>query len=370
MSIFQNPFYILGATLRDNRRKIMELAQEKSLNLGFVAITEARLALITPRKRIAAEISWLPGISNKKALEILETLKDGTFDPSIIASLPALVSFNLIIEFLSNLPKASIKDLTDLLYTIAVSFEGIDAEKLIKILNEDRSVAGISEITDFHSVDMELQAHKDFGVKQAWEVLKKISQKQVTVIMLTLVDRETRNNQRLDFVDAFIDNIYAIEIQKESQKQEEFINKRAESIKTALAKKTCSTSLPALVNDFVRELSNFNKVMQPIQISMQRRGLEHDTSCKIAYAARSVAIDLVNIADELKLSEKLMRKVKKLFAEIDSIEERISQDLAALEIIKNQNRKWKIKNLLTEGFLWLVCFFLSFLVHCIRRIFS
>ena len=31
MDIFDNPFWILGATLRDNRRRIMELAEEKSL---------------------------------------------------------------------------------------------------------------------------------------------------------------------------------------------------------------------------------------------------------------------------------------------------------------------------------------------------
>ncbi|MDR2603365.1 MAG: hypothetical protein LBC11_02290 [Puniceicoccales bacterium] len=357
MRIFQNPFYILGATLRDNRRKIMELAQEKSLDLDFVVITEARLLLITPRKRIAAEISWFPGVSNKKVLEILETLKNGTFDSVTTASLPALASFNLIIEFLSNLSKVSIKNLTDLLYTLAVSFENIDTEKLIRILNEDRSVAGISEITDFHSVDMELQAHKDFGVRQIREVLKKTSQKQLTAIMLALVNKATRNNQRLALIDAFIDNIYAMEIQKESQKQEESINKQAENIKTTLAKKTCSASLSTLVKNFIRELSNFNEIMQPIQISMQQRGLEHDMSCKIAYTARSVAISLGNMAGKLKLSEKLMRKVKELFAEIGSIEERISQDLKVLEIIKNQNRKRNVKDLLAKSFSWL---FLSF----------
>ena len=42
MTIKENPFYVLGATPRDNRQKIQELVDEKSLELNPSVCSEAR----------------------------------------------------------------------------------------------------------------------------------------------------------------------------------------------------------------------------------------------------------------------------------------------------------------------------------------
>ena len=62
MDILKNPFHILGATTRDNRHNIMELAEERSLLSDADECMEARSILTRPRRRIAAEVAWLPGI--------------------------------------------------------------------------------------------------------------------------------------------------------------------------------------------------------------------------------------------------------------------------------------------------------------------
>ena len=54
MNIFDNPFYILSATTRDNKQKILELAQEKSLILEPAIVIEARNTFTNPRIRITA----------------------------------------------------------------------------------------------------------------------------------------------------------------------------------------------------------------------------------------------------------------------------------------------------------------------------
>ena len=74
MNIFENPFYILGATPLDSRRKINEFADDKSLLLNTAEITEARDILINPSKRLAAEIRWFPGLSKEQTSEILVSL--------------------------------------------------------------------------------------------------------------------------------------------------------------------------------------------------------------------------------------------------------------------------------------------------------
>ena len=79
MDLLQNPFYILSVSLRDNRRRIQELADEKSLFLDSSKCLEARSELTNPRKRLSAEVAWLPGIGPKRVEEIIKVIDE---DPS------------------------------------------------------------------------------------------------------------------------------------------------------------------------------------------------------------------------------------------------------------------------------------------------
>ena len=74
MDIFDNPFWILGATVRDDRVRIMEIAEEKSLIDEEEVISSSSSTLSNPRRRLGAEIAWLPGIGPKKASQLLEIL--------------------------------------------------------------------------------------------------------------------------------------------------------------------------------------------------------------------------------------------------------------------------------------------------------
>ena len=65
MDLLQNPFYILTATTRDNRQTIMALAEKRALLLDPNECRQARADLTLPRKRLAAEIAWLPGSRTK-----------------------------------------------------------------------------------------------------------------------------------------------------------------------------------------------------------------------------------------------------------------------------------------------------------------
>ena len=59
MDLVQNPFYILTANPHDNHRRIMELADERSLLLDSSECMDAYSDLINPRKRLSAEMGWL-----------------------------------------------------------------------------------------------------------------------------------------------------------------------------------------------------------------------------------------------------------------------------------------------------------------------
>ena len=56
MDLKKNPFYILGATTRDNKQRLIELCEEKSLLGDADERNEALAVLTNPRKRLSAEM--------------------------------------------------------------------------------------------------------------------------------------------------------------------------------------------------------------------------------------------------------------------------------------------------------------------------
>lgn len=73
-SFYQNPFYLLGVTPRENRQRIIEMAEEKSLTLDSDICEKARSDLTNLRVRVSAEIAWLPGLSPKRTADLINIL--------------------------------------------------------------------------------------------------------------------------------------------------------------------------------------------------------------------------------------------------------------------------------------------------------
>ena len=91
--IQQYPFYVLGASTRDSRARILQLAEERSLWVDGEACQRASSDLIAPRTRLSAELGWLPGVSPAKALAAIDNLEDTNWDA---AGLPPLARANVL----------------------------------------------------------------------------------------------------------------------------------------------------------------------------------------------------------------------------------------------------------------------------------
>ena len=94
--INQNPFYILEVTTRDSRQKIVEMAEEKSLELEEDVCQKAQSSLTTPSKRITAEVDWFPGVSPSRIEKILASLNTGNIDEVKQYGLPNLIYFRML----------------------------------------------------------------------------------------------------------------------------------------------------------------------------------------------------------------------------------------------------------------------------------
>ena len=102
-----NAFFILGASSRDGKNRLIELADEKSLEMDDALVSKARSDLTNPRSRVAQEMSWFPGASPKTINKLFqETVTlDDLFNLSEIDLGSRLANANLvasIFEFVDN----------------------------------------------------------------------------------------------------------------------------------------------------------------------------------------------------------------------------------------------------------------------------
>ena len=160
MDLLQNSFHILNASPRDNRRRIMELADERSLLLDSSECMEARSELTNPRKRLSAEVAWLPGIGPKRAGELLSIIESSPTDLLGVGNLSSIARANLLAAGIARLPDHNADDVAEWILEIAWAFEDLDPDELSVIINEERIVSGFPEVSDLLAVEAEIQERR------------------------------------------------------------------------------------------------------------------------------------------------------------------------------------------------------------------
>ena len=83
-------------TTRDDRRRIVEVAEEKSLELDHEVCQKARSDLANPRSRLSVEMAWLPGVSPRKASLLVDGLLHNPMAIREESGLPTLAHLNLL----------------------------------------------------------------------------------------------------------------------------------------------------------------------------------------------------------------------------------------------------------------------------------
>ena len=337
MDLLQNPFYILNATPRDNRRRIMELADERSLMLNSSKCTQARSDLTNPRKRLSAEVAWLPGIGPKRAVEVLALIEPSPPELLSIDKLTSVARANLLAAGLSRLPDCSSDDIAEWILEIALAFEDIDPEELSVILNEERFVSGFPEITDLSAVEAEIQERRHHYRQVIKAALDNLSARDLVESVTIAVESATDDGEKQGpiLIDDLVDS-YEVEAQAFLEKEEGNIKVLVEKIQAAADAERPDSTLAPMINQLIQVVKNWDTVAQPIQISTKSRGLNHDASHRVAMLVRGLAIDLFNEHGKLNFSQQLTNMLQEVFAEVVEVAERTAEDANALDEIAEQ----------------------------------
>ena len=338
-SFYQNPFYLLGVTPRENRQRIIELAEEKSLTLDSDICDNARSDLTNLRVRVSAEIAWFPGLSPKRTTDLINILYK---NPHLIRkqNLSALVKANLLSAAFKRLdPEMSTDDWVQWLLDLAYVIEEIDLEEIMRDINEDRAIAKMTEIKSLGILEDEFATHRRNYQEVVIAALNRLTTFKLVDIITQAVEvaTEVGNQSAPSLLKDLIEGDYQSKTRKFIENEAENVIKFVELIRKSAPKG--EEIVTALLDRMEQVLRKWDKVAQPIQVVMKSSGNEHDVSQKLAYEIRQLGVDLYNQHGMLNVVTRLTQILQEVFAELPEVVERLDQDSETLESLSVQREQ-------------------------------
>ena len=341
--LHNSPFALLGVTTRDDRRKIVDQAEHKSLEINPDECQKARNDLTNPRNRLAAEVSWLPGVSPRRASQFLDGLLLDALAVRAESGLPTLAHCNLFAAAFEAIPSGyPPDDLAEFIQELAVLVNDLDANEVVREINEDRLISGFPEIKAVDLVEAELSERKRYFRSAIKDALNRLPPEALLAAITAAVDGATcgGENHAPELIDELVDG-YAVEVQGVLEREAETVKKLIESIRRVASGGEVATA--PLVEKLERVARNWDRFAQPIQLSAKARGIDHEASNSLAYAIRSLAIDLFNEHDQINQSRKLTHLLGELFSELPEFAERVEQDANSLSDIQSKRTNAEVQ---------------------------
>ena len=268
MDLLANPFFTLGATTHDNRRRIMALADEKNLTTDDtteVAVRDAKATLIQPRRRLTAEIGWLPGLrlNTSWAIDILQQ------DPAKVrnlAALPSLARANLLaaglIRVVEQLPKGEV---VQWILELAHVHDATAAEPTAALLNEERSVASFPAIADLQMVDDELRSQRQYYGQAIKTALDRLPSRLLIEVVTMAIEEATNHgdHQAPILIDDLVDG-FEVEAQGFFEAETTTIKGLVQRIRRAAEGDEGYENISRLISQIENIVRNWDQVAQPI----------------------------------------------------------------------------------------------------------
>lgn len=321
--------------MHDNRHRIVELAEQKALELDQDLCQKARLDLINPRSRLAVEMAWLPGVSPARVDQLVRLVSE---DPPAITSepgIPTLAHANLMAAMFENMDgNASESDVAKFILEFAERVEFLDPEEILGDINEDRLVSGFPVIKSPDQVEAELSERKRHYQSVIIGALNDMPPaKLVSTVSKAVVD-ETNGDKSLELIDEVVD-AYEVGTQFFLEKEAENISKLVGAVRELAGEG--ETIIEPLIGKIEPVVRNWKKVAHPIQLRKKAQGLEHKAGHDMANEIRSLAVELFNEHDLISKAERITRILLHYFSESPVLVEQFKQDISTIQDLSRRS---------------------------------
>ena len=332
MDLLKNPFHILGATTRDDKFKITDLAEECRLLSDADECTDAESTLKRPQNRISAEIAWLPGVNPEHIDSLLKQLDSPNQNLLNIVDLSPLARANILTAGLSRLSNIASANLLEWILAISHAYERIEPEEIRGTLNEERNISGFPQITDLSVITTEIQNQRRYYSQTLSSVINNLSVTERARILTLTVETVigNSNNRSPVLIDDLIQS-YEVDVAVDLDKKRNIIEAQIEKIRAMADAKNPDATLQPIVDQLIQTVKDWDAIAQPIQLSKRSRGERHTDSFEIAWRVQKLAVYLFNEYNKYDFTLQLLNMLLGVFAEVPEIVEQIEKDKKTLE---------------------------------------
>lgn len=272
----RNAFDILGATPLDNASKIRELFEEKQLFTDDeTEISFAFTELTNIKKRIKHEIEYFSK----------DTFKD----------------FNDIFVNEDEEQKLVLEDVCSAIITIGKWFDR-NTDEIFDEINNNRQIASFSLISNKEVIYDAVQTMKEnciLEIKQYFDYLK---EKDIVSLFNILV---LQDNYSSFFIDELLNHYEAV-LKETIDKKAKLCSNKFDLIKadarSFIDNNNLDENFKVHITEFKKALNAWDKIVQPLQINCENRGMEHPASSEFIHILRNDVIEMCNDS-QTKLTE-------------------------------------------------------------------
>jgi hypothetical protein len=331
MTLSDSPFWLLGASSRDNRATLLELSEELSSGTDAAMRVAARTQLTNPRQRLRAELRWLPGVSPSRATQLVEQATRGLADPNVVQGLLSVAAVNTVLASLHAAESLRPAELYVYIVHVFQLAEQVDPEAVVDRINEDRSVAGVPQIESAQSVRAEFEEWHGEILSSIATVLRRLTIDNRLETLTKLAEVGTSNGSQHGplMLHECID-LLAIDYREPLTSRANLVMKECAVIRKMASFDLSEDEVTKQIEYLTAALQFWDSIAQPFQVSAHARGIEHEDSRELSLAVRSLAVDLHNTAGFTDASEHITTAMRSVFAEVGLVAARAEDDLAAI----------------------------------------
>ena len=323
MTIYKNPFYVIKASPKDTKAKLIELEEIYSLKNGIELSPQIRMNIMNSRKRLSSEIAWLPGVEKVLENKILEEyVKEDNVDSLIYKyDLNPICLSNLISSKINK--EIILEEKISLIRLLINISSEINSSEVSKLINQDRKLSGFPIIENIKYIENEINEriyhYKNRIIKSLEDLPLSIQATELLKIMNNLKS-DIKYSKLLDSVISH----YEIESKELSNEFEEYIFKHIRNIK--IYPDNFNVGFPKIEE----KLYYWSQINAPIHKHYNNRNLDELVDKELILKLIEFTSWLVKAKKE-KHASKVFQNIKGTFIHLD-----ISEILSD-EFIKEMN---------------------------------
>ena len=318
MDLCQNPFYSINARTHHKRNKLLDMADTMALVGDPDKVSRAVADLTNPRRRLSAEIAWLPGVSVAQIDILLSMLNS---PPQLLSGERILPSHGVA---RANLMAAGLLRLENedrvpssvavWIMEISTAFENEDPETLMLIINEERVLSGFPEVTDISAVRGELNDRRRYFRSVITSVLGGMNARERLETIMKVVRSTTAGGvkQAPEVVFDMVD-LYEVESKSHVTRQEHSLQFLISRIREAAERQHSDFDVANLIGGILSDLRAWRQVTEPSHICARVRGLKSSRDVLMS-SASDLEASLAALGKR-ELAYALAEGLRKVFAD-------------------------------------------------------